>query len=514
MSASWLMMALLVWPLIGAALIMLASRSGDDGDGQGIDARALALGVFGIEAALATWLALVVPRTGGAWYATAEWAWIPEIGARLLLGVDGFALAMVVMSALVLPLALLATWDEVARRRPAYFACLGAVTAGLMGVFLARDLLLFYIAWELLLIPMYFVVGVWGGASGAKAALRYFLMTMAGSLLMLVAVVYVWNAAGATSFAYDHLAAATIPPTAAKWCLAAFLLAFLVKAPLIPLHSWLPDAQREAPTMGALAIGLKVSTFAIARVALPLFPAAALSEPLRGTVVALSVAGIIYGAFLAIVQPDLKRLVSYASISHVGLVLLALFAFTPTAAQGAMLLMINLGITTSALFILVGIVGAQRGDYSLGALGGVARGAPLLATAMIIVTMSAIGLPATNGFVGELLAFIGSWNVYPAPTAIAITGVVLAAVYLLTAMQRVLFAPAPDEARPLIDLNGRQTLAMGAFVLAILWLGIGSAPLMRTLAPSAERVAARLLPTSTEISPGQGPLADRTETAE
>jgi NADH-quinone oxidoreductase subunit M len=507
MNTTFLLAALLAWPLIGAALILLASRSGDAGEGQGIDARVLALGVFTVQALLAILLAIRVPTGTGAWLATAEWPWIPELGARILLGVDAFALVMVVMSAVIMPFALLATWDEVSRRRPTYFACLSAVMAGLMGVFLARDLLLFYIAWELLLIPMYFVVGVWGGANGARAALKYFVVTMAGSLLMLVAVVHVWNAAGAVSFSYEDLAAATLTPAASAWCLAAFLLAFLVKAPLIPLHSWLPDAQREAPTMGALALGLKVSTFAIARIALPLFPTAALMEPMRGTIVALAVAGIIYGALLAIVQPDLKRLVSYASISHVGLVLLGLFAFTPTGAQGAMVLMVNLGITTSALFILVGLLGAQRGTFELAALGGVARQAPLLATALIIVTMSAIGLPATNGFVGELMAFVGSWNVYPAATLIAITGVVLAAVYLLTAMQRVVFAPATDQ-RPWRDLDRRQSVAVGAFVVAIAWLGIGSAPLLRTLAPAAERIAARQLPASSLANPSSGSLAD------
>jgi NADH-quinone oxidoreductase subunit M len=501
------MLALLLWPLIGSVLILLLGRSNESTEGEGIDTRMVALGVFGIEALLAIGLAATVPHGGGAWLATTEVKWIPEIGARLLLGVDSFSLVMLVMSALVLPFALLATWDEVAKRRPGYFACLSAVTAGLMGVFMARDLLLFYIAWELLLIPMYFVVGVWGSEGGGKAALKYFVMTMAGSLLMLVAIVYVWNAAGANSFDLEHLAEAPLSAGAARWCLAAFLMAFLVKAPILPLHSWLPDAQREAPTMGALAIGLKVSTFAIARIALPLFPVAAMTEHMRGIVVFIGVAGIIYGAFLAIVQPDLKRLVSYASISHVGLVLLALFAFTPTGAQGAMLLMINLGITTSALFILVSLIGTQRGTYSLEALGGVAKQAPMLATAMIIVTMSAIGLPATNGFVGELLAFVGSWNVFPVPTALAITGVVLAAVYLLTAMQRVLFSPAPAHAQPLEDLNPRQALAIGAFVIAIVWLGIGSAPMMRMLAPSAERVAARQLPASNAVMPSDSPLA-------
>ncbi|MCU0636290.1 MAG: NADH-quinone oxidoreductase subunit M [Gemmatimonadaceae bacterium] len=510
MTPAFFLGALVAWPLIGALLIALLGRRTDGA--SGVDARALALGVFTGEALLAVLLATRVQFGGGAWLATADWPWIPEIGARVLLGADGFALVMVVMSAFVLPFALLATWDEVSSKRPAYFACLSAVAAGLMGVFLARDLLFFYVAWELLLIPMYFVVGVWGGEAGPRSALKYFIVTTLGSLLMLVAVVYVWNAAGGTSFAYEVLATARLSESAAQWCLAAFLLAFLVKAPLVPLHSWLPDAQREAPTMGALALGIKVSTFAIARVALPLFPAAALAEPIRGTVVALAVAGVVYGALLAIVQPDLKRLVSYASISHVGLVLLALFAFTPTGAQGAMLLMVNLGITTSALFILVGIVGAQRGSFAIDALGGVARQAPLLATALIIVTMSAIGLPATNGFVGELLAFIGSWRVYPVPTLIAITGVVLAAVYLLTAMQRVVFA-APTGDRPFRDLDTRQAVAMGAFVVAILWLGIGSAPVMRVLAPSAERIAARELPTSNVATPGAGAIASGGEVA-
>ncbi|MCU0648767.1 MAG: NADH-quinone oxidoreductase subunit M [Gemmatimonadaceae bacterium] len=512
MSAAVLLVALVAWPLIGAALIAVLGRSGEGDSSSGIDARTLALGVFGLEAVLAIVLAVSVHATGSAWLATADAAWIPEIGARFSLGADSFALVMVVMSALVLPFSLLATWNEVAKRRPAYFACLSAVASGLMGVFLARDLLLFYVAWELLLIPMYFVVGVWGGTAAPRAALKYFIVTTLGSLLMLVAVVYVWNAAGGISFAYDALAAARMSDAAARWCLAAFLLAFLVKAPLLPLHSWLPDAQREAPTMGALALGLKVSTFAIARVALPLFPAAALAEPMRGTIVALAVAGIIYGALLAVVQPDLKRLVSYASISHVGLVLLALFAFTPTGAQGAMLLMINLGITTSALFILVGIVGAQRGTFAIESLGGVATQAPLLATAFIIVTMSAIGLPATNGFIGELLSFLGSWRVYPVPTLVAIVGVVLAAVYLLSAMQRVVFTASADV-RPFRDLDLRQSIAMGAFVLAIVWLGIGSAPMMRMLAPAAERIAARQLPEGRVNFQGDGPVALGTEGA-
>jgi NADH-quinone oxidoreductase subunit M len=508
MTGSLLLPALVAWPIAGALLLVLLGRGSapSSSPAAGIDARALALGVFGVELVLSLALAASASGQPGDWLVYFDAPWIPEIGARIALGADAFALAMVVMSAAVLPVALLATWDEVSARRPSYFALLSLVTAGLMGAYLARDLLVFYLAWELLLIPMYFVVGVWGGTRGSSAALKYFLVTTLGSLLMLVAIVRVWQGAAGIGFGYDVLANAALPAGTAQWCLAAFLLAFLVKAPLLPLHTWLPDAQREAPTMGALALGLKVSTFAVARVALPLFPDAALMEPLRGTVVALAVVGIVYGALLAIVQPDLKRLVSYASISHVGLVVLALFAFTPVAAQGAMLLMVNLGITTSALFVLVGIIGAARGDYQLTALGGVARGAPLLATALIIVTMSAIGLPATNGFTGELLAFLGSWRRYPVPTMVAITGVVLAAVYLLTAMQRVVFAPAADGASPIPELRGRQALAIGTFVAAMLVLGVAPAPVMRALAPAAERVAARLLPGSA-AAPASGPVA-------
>jgi NADH-quinone oxidoreductase subunit M len=506
----WLLPALLVWPLAGAVLVRLLGREraasvttasadavpADALGSGGVDARTLTLLVLLVEAALgaAAWLCFDPDASG--WQLRVIRPWLPELGARVSLGVDGVSLPMLVLTTTLMPLALLATWQQVTTRLPSYGALLLVLTSGLVGVFVALDLLLFYLAWELMLIPMYFIIGIWGTAGRTRAALKYVILTMFGSLLMLAAIAVLYVKSGAVTFELDALQGAIIPPEHQRWLFGAFFLAFAIKSALVPFHTWLPDAQAEAPVIGAVVLGLKVGTYALLRFALPLFPAAAMDDVVRGTILVLSLVAIVYGALVAIVQPDLRRVLSYASISHLGFIMLGTFALTPQSVQGAVMIMVNHGITTSALFLLAGILRERGGTDRLDAWGGLARALPLFAVMLTLSMLSTIGLPGTNGFVGEFLVLIGTYGSQPTLAIIATTGVVFASVYALRAVQHLLFAPL-DTARhgALRDLEGRQLAVMGVFGLAMLWLGVAPAPVLRRMEPAArtlvEQVRAR-----------------------
>ena len=490
---SWLLPALIAWPLVGAGLVRLLGRDRpllgsstageamptDSLGGGGPDARTLTLLVLLVEAALgfAAWVLFDPSATG--WQLRVIWPWLPELGARISLGVDGVSLPMLVLTTSLMPLALLATWDQVTTRLPSYGALLLTLTSGLVGVFVALDLLLFYLAWELMLIPMYFIIGIWGAEGRTRAALKYVILTMFGSLLMLAAIAVLYVKMGAVTFELDRLLEAEIPFTHQLWLFGAFFLAFAIKSALVPFHTWLPDAQGEAPVIGAVVLGLKVGTYALLRFALPLFPAAAGDDTVRGIILVLSVIAIVYGALVAIVQPDLRRVLSYSSISHLGFIMLGTFALTTQSVQGAVMIMVNHGITTSALFLLAGILRERGGSDRLDAYGGLARAVPLFAVMLTLSMLSTIGLPGTNGFVGEFLVLIGTFGREPVLAVVATTGVVFASVYALRAVQQLLFAPL-DEARHglLRDLRGRQLAVMAVFALAMLWLGVAPAPVL------------------------------------
>ena len=403
---------------------------------------------------------------------------------------------MVLLTTFIMPLSILGSWTSIRTNVRSYYALLLILSSGMIGVFLARDLFLFYVMWEVMLVPMYFIIGIWGGERRIYASLKFFVYTFLPSLLMLVAIIYLGlhakNAAGTPDFSYDHLlASGALTETAAKYLFGAFFLAFAVKVPIFPFHTWLPDAHVEAPTAGSVILAgimLKMGTFGFMRFALPLFPGAAMNPTIRMVILILALIGIIYGALVAMVQPDFKKLVAYSSVSHLGFVMLGIFALTLQSVQGALMVMINHGISTGALFLLVGIIYERRHSRLIESYGGIARVVPMFAAALTFVSLSSIGLPGTNGFVGEFLVLIGSFRTYPGLTIIATTGVIFAAVYLLWALQRILFNPLDkSENEHVPDLNRRELLLMAPLIACIVWLGVYPAPVLRRMQPAAEQ---------------------------
>jgi NADH-quinone oxidoreductase subunit M len=494
---AWILPILLLVPVVGALVVLIAGSesSGEEDAAAGASfgsARWLALFFFILELVLSLGLWWAYDPAGEQWQTVVSLPWIPAWGARFTVGIDGIALVMILLTTFLMPLSVLGSWSGIRRKQKAYYALLLILTTGMLGVFMALDLLLFYVMWEIMLVPMYFIIGIWGGERRIYASVKFFIYTMVGSLLMLVAILYLWVNAGSTSFDYDYVIRnVSAGRTAALWMFGAFFLAFAVKVPMFPFHTWLPDAHTEAPTAGSVILAgimLKMGTYGFLRFAMPFFPEAALEPWVRSTILALAVVGIIYGALVAMVQPDFKKLVAYSSVSHLGFVMLGIFALTLQSVQGAIMVMINHGISTGALFLLIGMIYERRHSRMIDAYGGIARVVPMFAVLLTFVSLSSIGLPGTNGFVGEFLVLIGSFRTHPFFTTLATTGVIFAAAYLLWAIQRILFntMDKPENAS-LTDLNARELGVMGALVVAILWLGIYPAPVLRKTESSAAR---------------------------
>lgn len=506
---SWLLPALLLWPLIAAFVVrFVGSDTSDNAKSGGIDARVLTLLALTVEAALgvAAWV-MYAPGTEG-WQLTSDWPWIPDIGARLTLSIDGLSAPMLVMTVLLMPLTLLGTWNNVKVKTPVYGALVLALTSGLVGIFIATDLLLFYVAWELMLVPTYFIVGIWGGEDRTKAVLKYVLMTMIGSLLMLVAIVSLWSAGGSTSFGFDHLSTVALSQTAQLWMFGAFFLAFAVKSGLVPFHTWMPDAQQTAPTLGAVTLGIKVGMYAMLRFAIPMFPAAVTNPTVQKTIVILSVVTIIYGALVAMAQKDFKRLVSYSSISHLGFIMLGCFVLTPQSLQGATWITVNHGVSTSLLFLLAGFLQDRRGTNLMSSFGGLARVVPLFGIMLTLAMLSTVGLPGTNGFIGEFLVLIGTYGNWPILAVIATSAVILAAIYGLRALQNILFGTLDVNSNgSLKDLSPRELSVMTVFAVAIIWLGVAPHGVLQRIEAGTLRVQRRV-----EISSVQAPSSVRLAT--
>jgi len=494
---AWVLPALLLIPLVGAALLLASGMmSSDDGTVESApSARMIALLFFVAEFVVSMGLWWSYDPAGSRWQATFDHWWIIPWNARLSMGIDGISLMMVLLTTVIMPLAVLGSWTSIRTKVRSYYALMLVLTTGMLGVFVARDMLLFYVMWEIMLVPMYFIIGIWGGERRIYASLKFFVYTMAGSLLMLVGILYLWNASAVpgsalpASFDYDRLLTIAHTHKAALWLFGAFFLAFAVKVPMFPFHTWLPDAHVEAPTAGSVilaAIMLKMGTYGFLRFAMPLFPSAAMTPWVRTTILTLAVIGIIYGALVAMVQPDFKKLVAYSSVSHLGFVMLGIFALTLQSVQGALMVMISHGISTGALFLLVGMIYERRHTRLIEAYGGIARVVPMFSALLVIVSLSSIGLPSTNGFVGEFLVLIGSFRTHPFFTFFATTGVIFAAAYLLWAIQRILFnALDKPENEHIADLNVRELTMMGVLVAAIFWIGIYPQPILRRMEPSA-----------------------------
>ena len=499
----WVLPALLAIPLIGAVLVWVhgASTSAAGGDevasGAAATPRTIALVTFAVEFIVSLGLWWSLEPANPAWQSVVDFSWIPSWGIRFTIGVDGIAVMMILLTTFIMLLSVGGSWTSIRTRTHSYYALLLVLTTGMLGVFMALDLFLFYVMWEVMLIPMYFIIGVWGGDRRIYASIKFFIYTMVGSMLMLAAIVYLGLASrnpatGIPSFNYDYvLQHAALASSVAKWLFGGFFLAFAVKVPMFPFHTWLPDAHVEAPTPGSVVLAsimLKLGTFGFLRLAVPLFPSAAMDPTIRSIVLGLAVIGIVYGALVSLVQPDFKKLVAYSSVSHLGFVMLGIFALTVQSVQGALMVMINHGISTGALFFLIGMIYERRHTRLIEAYGGIARVVPMFAAMLTIVTFSSIGVPGTNGFVGEFLVLIGSFRTEPVLALIATTVVIISAGYLLWAIQRILFNSLDKpENEHIPDLNRRELAVLLPLVAAIVWLGVYPAPVLRRMQGAAER---------------------------
>ncbi len=427
--------------------------------------------------------------------------WLPAYGIFYRLGVDGISLLLVLLTTLLQPLVFISSWHAITERVKGYVVAMLLLETGMIGAFLATDLFLFYVFWELMLLPMYFIIGVWGGERRVYAAVKFVLFTLAGSLLMLVGIIYLsWlhhAQFGTWSFAYDDMRRLVIPMGQGFWhspqllLFAAFALAFAIKVPIWPLHTWLPDAHVEAPTGGSIILAgvlLKLGTFGLLRFNRVLFPEA--WEKAAPLFIVLSVIAIIYGALVSWAQKDIKKLVAYSSVSHMGFIVLGLFASGVAATQGALIQMVNHGLSTGALFMLVGVIYERRHTRLIEDFGGLAAVMPYYTGAFLLTTLASIGLPGLNGFVGEFLILAGSYRTHPVAVALAATGIVLGAVYMLSLVQRVFWnALTNPENEKLADLAAHEVVAFAPLAICMIWIGVHP----RTFLSLSEAAVARLI---------------------
>jgi NADH-quinone oxidoreductase subunit M len=511
---NFLLLALLLLPLVGAGAV--APLKGNDRL-----AKLTALGFALAELVLTavTWFSYSVTRavTGPRFQLVFDMPWIPSFGTRITLGVDGIALVMIALTAVLVPIVMASSWaDRLPEGRTAagFYALLLATQATLVGVFAATDVFLFYVFFEAMLIPMYFLVGRFGGPKRQYAAVKFFLYSLLGGLIMLGSVIglYVVSAdrlptGGTFDWATLQKLAASVPESVQIWLFLGFFVAFAIKAPLVPLHTWLPDAGAEAPiAAGVLLVGVldKVATFGFLRYCLPLFPEA--SKTLAPLVLVLSVVGIIYAALLAVGQDDMKRFVSYTSVAHFGFIALGIFAFSTQAMAGSVLYMVNHGITTGMLFIVVGMVIARGGSRLISDYGGLSALTPKLGGAFLIAGLASLALPGTNSFVSEFLVLIGSYPREPVYTIIATVGIIFAALYVLWVYQRVFQGPlrgnavmasmtgpgavaaptadAPSSKSTITDLDTREVVVLAPLVVLVLLLGFFPGPVLDVINPS------------------------------
>jgi NADH-quinone oxidoreductase subunit M len=478
---------LIFFPLAAAAATFVLPANQE----RLIRAWATLAAVIEVALALPLWWELDPKRPG--WQFVESREWLPAFGARYSLGVDGISMLLVLLTVVLTAVSVVAAYSAVEKRSREFYASLLALEAGMLGTFLTTDLLLFYIFWEGMLIPMYLLIGVWGGPRRVYAAIKFFLYTMAGSVLMLVAILWLYflnrTVTGVPSFALDAFYQLPIAPATQFWLFLAFAVAFAIKVPMFPFHTWLPDAHVEAPTAGSVilaAVLLKMGTYGFVRFAMPLFPQA--SMQLTPWIVGLSIIGIWYGALVAMVQPDLKKLVAYSSVSHLGFCMLGLYALNAHGFVGAYLQMLNHGVSTGALFLLVGVIYERRHTRLIADFGGLWKRLPVFASIFLVVTLSSIGLPGTNGFVGEFLVLLGAFLANPWWAVLAAVGVILSAVYMLWMFQRVMFGPITHvENQSLTDLTLRERLVFVPILILIVWMGVAPQPFIDRSEPALLR---------------------------
>ncbi len=481
--------AVLFLPLLGFFLILLIPRDREE------TIRRAALAVSLAAFLVSLWLLVGFNRTAPGFQFVTDLPWIASPAIRYHIGLDGISLWLVLLTTLLTPIGVLISWRSIDRRVKEFFALFLVMEFGLVGVFLALDLFLFYVFWEISLVPMYFLIGVWGHGRRVYAAVKFFLYTMAGSMLMLAALIYIYTRAG--TFDYESILAlmssGRLPFLRIEEALLflGFFAAFAIKVPLFPLHTWLPDAHVEAPTAGSVMLAsvmLKMGCYGLIRFCLPMFPSA--SRAFAPWIAILAIIGIVYGALVALVQPNMKKLVAYTSVSHLGFVVLGVFSFTQLGMDGAIYQMLNHGVSTGALFVLVGYLYERRHSLEIADYGGVATPAPQLATVFLVTSLASMGLPLLNNFVGEYLVLQGAAQANFRWAVFAAIGVILSACYMLWLYQRVFLGDTPSEVGSRMpDMNGREWAAVLPLLVLMVWMGT----LTQTFLPPITASSAQIL---------------------
>jgi NADH-quinone oxidoreductase subunit M len=496
----WLTLLVLL-PLTGGVATLLLRR------GQERAARNVALvaSLLTLAASLVVWARF---DAASAEYQFVElYTWLPDFGISYHVGLDGISLFLVILTTFLTPIALLCSWESIEDRVREFCFFMLALEAAMIGVFVSIDLFLFYLFWDAMLIPMYFLIGIWGYDRRVYAAIKFMLYTMAGSVLMLVAIIWLAyhheTAVGVMSFNLPDLLAMNIPAALQTWLFLAFAVAFAIKVPLFPFHTWLPDAHVEAPTAGSVILAgvlLKMGTYGLLRFAFPLFPDAA--REFAPYLAGLAVVGIVYGALVAMVQPDLKKLVAYSSVSHLGFVVLGLCALNVQGVQGAVFQMLAHGVSTGGLFLIVGMLSDRRHTRLITEFGGLKSVMPQLVAAFLLITLASVALPGLNGFVGEFLILIGSFNGLfdparaPIYTAIAATGVILSAVYMLWMFQRVNYGPMENaKNRGLRDLSLREWIVIAPICAAAVGMGVVPGVFLKPMEPAVKKTLTEIVGT-------------------
>jgi NADH-quinone oxidoreductase subunit M len=489
-------------PLVGALAIIVFLRKAPDSA-----VRNFATWVAGIDFLISLPLWLAFKRDGDLFQFRESHSWIESIGARYEFGIDGIALLLVVLTTLLGVIAFISSWSAIEERQKEYYVFLLLLQTGMLGVFMAMDFFLFYVFWEVMLVPMYFLIGIWGGPRKLYAAIKFFLYTLFGSVLMLLGILalYFFNGNGLLgweglgnestfSILQFHDIATQLPGELQFWIFLAFFVGFAIKVPMFPFHTWLPDAHVEAPTAGSVILAgvlLKMGTYGFVRFSLPILPQATVQ--LLPWMAGLSMVGIVYGALVAMAQKDMKKLVAYSSVSHLGFVMLGMFALNPTGINGSVLQMINHGISTGALFLLVGMIYERRHTRLIADYGGLSSEMPVFATIFLIITMSSIGLPTLNGFIGEFTILVGAFNRVWWWAVVGALGIVLGAAYMLWMYQRVFFGPLSNpENKGLKDLSFRELVCVVPLVVLCFWIGLYPKPVFDVLEKPVNYVVAKV----------------------